>query len=297
MPGVPARSHRRGPLVFVSVFISIVLAALSAYHFATDSKANDYYLYILAQHTAWVLDLIGESCKVESYYGGTQEAGQIRATIAAWESGADSASQDAVAAASEAPLTSWERWRYKALEQRRRGKTGEMGPNVQFVLQPDLNIRMRTLRESIKALRNDQALDAAERDRQIQAAEAELKELQTESRALLKKPLAQRKTGKVFAFNLVPSCGAVEVISIFVAAVIAFPATWRKRAWGLALGLPLLYAVNVLRIAFLAIVGALDSYERVWFNFLHEYVWQAVYIIFVVAAWLAWVEYLVRRNR
>lgn len=98
------------------------------------------------------------------------------------------------------------------------------------------------------------------------------------------------KPGNAFTFIVVPSCGAIEVMAIFFAAVMAFPATWRHRAWGIALGLPLLYLVNILRLACLACLGAIDQ-SGAWFNFVHEYVWQAGYVIFVVLVWMAWAEW------
>jgi exosortase/archaeosortase family protein len=97
------------------------------------------------------------------------------------------------------------------------------------------------------------------------------------------------KPGHAFTFIVVPSCGAIEVMAIFLAAVLAFPATWRHRAWGVALGLPLMYLVNLFRLACLACLGALDK-SGAWFNFVHEYVWQAGYVIFVVIVWMAWAE-------
>jgi exosortase/archaeosortase family protein len=96
--------------------------------------------------------------------------------------------------------------------------------------------------------------------------------------------------GNAFTFIVVPSCGAIEVMAIFLAAVLAFPATWSHRAWGIALGLPLLYLVNIFRLACLACLGAIDQ-SGAWFNFVHEYVWQAGYVIFVVIVWMAWAEW------
>ena len=75
----------------------------------------------------------------------------------------------------------------------------------------------------------------------------------------------------------------------------AFPTRWWKRALGLVAGIPLMYLVNIFRLSCLAVIGALDGGGQ-WFNFAHHYVWQAVYIVFVVAVWLAWVEYVVRRR-
>ncbi len=45
------------------------------------------------------------------------------------------------------------------------------------------------------------------------------------------------------------NCDAMDVNILFVAAVVAFPARWSRRALGVAAGTALLTAVNVVRIA------------------------------------------------
>ena len=96
-----------------------------------------------------------------------------------------------------------------------------------------------------------------------------------------------------FSFQVVPDCGAIPSMSIFAAAVLAFPTALWGRAIGIVIGLPLLYMVNIGRLTFLAFIGAWTNHGEL-FTFFHEYVWQAVFIIFVVAVWLVWVETLVR---
>ncbi|HRK35675.1 MAG TPA: archaeosortase/exosortase family protein [Candidatus Hydrogenedentes bacterium] len=96
-----------------------------------------------------------------------------------------------------------------------------------------------------------------------------------------------------FNFHLVPDCGALPSMSIYLAALLAFPASWRSRLLGIAFGLPILYAVNLIRLVCLAFIGAYAQSNEV-FEFAHQYVWQAVYILIVVGAWLLWVELLVR---
>ena len=85
-------------------------------------------------------------------------------------------------------------------------------------------------------------------------------------------------------------------MSIFVASVLAFPCLWRRRLYGLLFGIPILYAVNVGRLTCLAIIGAYDSSGEI-FDFVHNYVWQGIYVIFVVVVWLLWVELFVRKNQ
>ncbi|MCX6034245.1 MAG: archaeosortase/exosortase family protein, partial [Chloroflexi bacterium] len=90
--------------------------------------------------------------------------------------------------------------------------------------------------------------------------------------------------------------GPIPTMVIFVAAAVAFPTRWWKKLLAAALGVPFLYLVNALRLTVLAVIGAWDHGGAV-FKFTHEYIWQGIYIIFVVVVWLAWVELLARRRR
>jgi len=120
------------------------------------------------------------------------------------------------------------------------------------------------------------------------------------------KPISESvfRDGTYVAYNewgmrIVPDCSAIPSMSIFTAAVIAFPALWRKRLLGLLLGIPFLFVVNVLRLACLLVVGQNEEFlERTlgisnMFNIAHVYIWQAVFIIFVIGIWLFWVKNLV----
>lgn len=97
-----------------------------------------------------------------------------------------------------------------------------------------------------------------------------------------------------FTFSLVPDCGALPSMSIYLAALIAFPASLRKRLLGIVIGVPILYGINVARLACLAMIGAWWRDDPGVFEFAHQYVWQAIYVLFVVGVWLLWVELIVR---
>ena len=93
---------------------------------------------------------------------------------------------------------------------------------------------------------------------------------------------------------IVEECtGAYEVI-LFCAAVLAFPTGWRERLAGFALGIPLIYAANVLRIATLLAVG---RYHPGVLDFLHLYLWQATLILVITGTWLLWIALVVRRGQ
>ena len=59
------------------------------------------------------------------------------------------------------------------------------------------------------------------------------------------------------------------------------------RAAGLGIGLPLFFAVNVFRLATLARI--VEVYPHAFF-YLHEYVWQGIFMVFVLVGAIAWAE-------
>ena len=87
--------------------------------------------------------------------------------------------------------------------------------------------------------------------------------------------------------------GLIHEILIYVAAVMAFPTTLVKKGIGVALGAPILYAINVLRIGFLMAVGRYFPYQ---FDFMHLYFWQATLILMITSVWLLWIFQVVRRE-
>jgi exosortase/archaeosortase family protein len=104
-----------------------------------------------------------------------------------------------------------------------------------------------------------------------------------------------KKSKREFSFRIVPDCGAIPSIAIYLSAVLAFPALWRKKIPGIIFGLTALFGINVMRLVILAYVGAYDTTpDDRWFTFIHEYVWQSIFLLFVVVVWLVWIEWLNR---
>jgi exosortase H (IPTLxxWG-CTERM-specific) len=94
-----------------------------------------------------------------------------------------------------------------------------------------------------------------------------------------------------FAVRIVSECFGLLEMAIFAAAVLAFATTWRKRGLGLLLGLPAIYAFNLLRIAMLLVVGRSSP---ALFEFAHVYFWQATLILVITSLWLLWIRFVVR---
>jgi exosortase/archaeosortase family protein len=169
----------------------------------------------------------------------------------------------------------------------------EMGPLVHFVYTPGVSTRIAELQRELKATRQDAELTDDLRSARLVALEAEIRPLHEQLRAAIEAGEDNSARGQSFAFRVVPDCGALPSMTIFLCAVFAFPTRGRNKFIGAALGLPLLYVVNVIRLSCLAIIGALTSGGEV-FDFAHHYVWQGIFVIFVVAVWLLWVEFIVR---
>ena len=96
-----------------------------------------------------------------------------------------------------------------------------------------------------------------------------------------------------FAVRIIEECTGVFEVIIFVAAVLAFPTTWAKKAIGLGMGIPLLYLFNVVRILVLMFVG---RYQPSIFEFMHIYFWQATLILMITSVWLLWIFKVVRHD-
>jgi len=92
-----------------------------------------------------------------------------------------------------------------------------------------------------------------------------------------------------FAVNIRNGCNGVEAMLIFLAAVLAFPASWKARAIGLALGAVAIQAVNLVRVVALFLTGA---YWPDVFDASHTVVWQSVVILAAVLLWILWADRL-----
>jgi exosortase/archaeosortase family protein len=87
--------------------------------------------------------------------------------------------------------------------------------------------------------------------------------------------------------NINHECTGVFVYMLFMSFVLAYPVPWTARLAGLALGMPLIFAVNVMRLVTLARV--VETYPHAFF-YLHEYVWQGIFTVLVLVGSIAWAE-------
>lgn len=88
-----------------------------------------------------------------------------------------------------------------------------------------------------------------------------------------------------FEVDVAPACSGAVPTSIYLAAVYAYPTTWRARGIGTAIGVGVIQLVNVVRVSALFLIG-LFFHEI--FHDTHVYVAQALVVCVAVALWLYW---------
>ncbi len=103
--------------------------------------------------------------------------------------------------------------------------------------------------------------------------------------AALGKVLWNPATG--FGVSIEPGCNGVEACIILFAAIAAFPASWRHRAWGMLLGFLAVQGLNVARVISLFYLG---QWNDTAFRVAHEYLWQGMIMLDVLVVWLIWVR-------
>lgn len=87
------------------------------------------------------------------------------------------------------------------------------------------------------------------------------------------------------SLDIKDGCNGVIAMILFIAAVLAHEASMVAKGVGLLMGLPIIWAVNLVRI--LSLYGiAQVSPDKL--EFFHIYFWQTLIIIVVVVLWYLW---------
>lgn len=100
-----------------------------------------------------------------------------------------------------------------------------------------------------------------------------------------------RSLSNGFAVAIAPGCDGIEAVIILMAAVLAFPAPWKHKFAGIAIGFVAIQSLNLVRIISLFYLG---QWSQVAFDWFHLYLWQALIVLDALAVWLIWLRYLPR---
>lgn len=98
----------------------------------------------------------------------------------------------------------------------------------------------------------------------------------------------------MLTLNIKRGCDAIEATALFVSAVLAFPVAFRKKIPALIIGVFTLVAVNFIRIITLFITGVKHPSL---FNFMHDQIWQIIYIAIAVLMLFIWLQSVRRKEK
>ena len=99
------------------------------------------------------------------------------------------------------------------------------------------------------------------------------------------KALYSERTG--FAVTIEAGCNGVEAMLVLLAGILAFPAPWRLKLIGLAIGVVAIQVLNIIRIVSLFYLGQWDAQ---WFEWAHLYIWQSLIMLDALIVWLLWIR-------
>jgi exosortase H (IPTLxxWG-CTERM-specific) len=94
-----------------------------------------------------------------------------------------------------------------------------------------------------------------------------------------------------FAISIERGCNGVEAVIILVSAMLAFPAPWKNKLAGIAIGFIAIQAMNLVRIISLFYLG---QWNRTVFDWFHLYLWQALIVLDALVVFLVWLRWLPR---
>lgn len=97
-----------------------------------------------------------------------------------------------------------------------------------------------------------------------------------------------------FSVSIEAGCNGIEAAIILIAAVIAFPGTWRTRAAAIVLGFVSIQAMNIVRIISLLYLG---SWNIDLFSWVHLYLWPVLIMLDVLIVFMIYLGYVSGKAR
>jgi exosortase H (IPTLxxWG-CTERM-specific) len=97
--------------------------------------------------------------------------------------------------------------------------------------------------------------------------------------------------GRPFGVSVQNDCNGAWAHLVLLASVLAYPATPREKVRGLLVAQLALFALNVVRVASLFVIGL---HAPGLFRAAHVYVWQGLIIACAIVLFLVWIERGVR---
>ena len=94
-----------------------------------------------------------------------------------------------------------------------------------------------------------------------------------------------------FAVSIEAGCNGVEATIVLIAAVVAYPASWKARGLAIVLGFLAIQVLNIARIITLFYLGDWDLDIFAW---VHLYLWPSLIMLDVLVVFIVYLRYLSR---
>jgi archaeosortase B (VPXXXP-CTERM-specific) len=95
------------------------------------------------------------------------------------------------------------------------------------------------------------------------------------------------------SLDVIGECTGIFSIIVYCSVIFAYPTSFRNKSVGL-IGVPILYALTLVRLVSTALVGV---FIPSMLDFFHTYLWQVFLIVFVVLLFLIWRDRVVKVKR
>jgi len=92
-----------------------------------------------------------------------------------------------------------------------------------------------------------------------------------------------------FAVSIESGCNGVEATIVLIAAVVAFPATWRQRLAAIVIGFLAIQVANLARIISLFYLGQWNFDVFTW---IHLYLWPVLIMLDVLIVFIVYLRYI-----
>ncbi|MGO9377508.1 MAG: exosortase H [Dissulfurispiraceae bacterium] len=96
-------------------------------------------------------------------------------------------------------------------------------------------------------------------------------------------------TVKAFALHIIPECTPLFMLGLFLCFIVFSPASVRQKASGLAIGIPVLYFGNLVRLIAIFMVG---QHDRSLFEPVHAFWGQVYAVLLVLLVFILWLKSL-----
>ena len=97
-----------------------------------------------------------------------------------------------------------------------------------------------------------------------------------------------------FAVSIEAGCNGVEATIVLIAAICAFPASWRARLIAISLGFLAIQVLNIVRIISLFYLG---NWNLEYFSWIHLYLWPALIMLDVLVVFIFYLRDLSKQTQ